>query len=116
MDRLGCLCRRRFLQLMGSAGLLTGSSPFAALTAEGDYQAMLPSCIDPMHGHSGLQIHGSARVHRPVQQFVIAGATIETETHRRALAEFRRAAGTRQPKVTIETGLMALDGSIQMFS
>jgi hypothetical protein len=49
-------------------------------------------------------------------QFVIAGAAIETETHRRALAEFRRAAGTRHPELTIETGLMALDSSIQMFS
>ena len=41
-------------------------------------------------------------------QFVIAGAAIKTETHRRALAEFRRAVGTRHPKLTIETSLMAL--------
>jgi len=44
----------------------------------------------------------------------IADPAIETETHRKALAEFRKAVGKRQPKLTIETGLMALDGSIQM--
>ena len=49
-------------------------------------------------------------------QFVIAGAAIETETHRRALAEFRRAVGTRHSELTVETGLMALDGSLQMYS
>jgi len=46
----------------------------------------------------------------------IADPAIETETHRKALTEFRKAVGKRQPKLTIETGLMALDGSIQMFS
>jgi len=46
----------------------------------------------------------------------IADPAIDTETHRKALAEFRKAVGKRQPKLTIETGLMALDGSIQMFS
>ena len=46
----------------------------------------------------------------------IADPQIETETHRKVLAEFRKEVGERQPKLTIETGLMALDGSIQMFS
>jgi hypothetical protein len=101
---------------MGSAGLLTGSSLFAALAAEGDYQAMLLSCIDPMHCHSGLQIHGSARVDRPVQPVRDCRRCDRNREHRKALAEFRRAAGTRHPKLTIETGLMALDASIQMFS
>lgn len=45
----------------------------------------------------------------------IANPAIETETHRKALAELRKAVGKRHPKLTIETGLMALDGSIQMF-
>jgi carbonic anhydrase len=40
----------------------------------------------------------------------------ETETHRKALAEFRRGVGQRQPKLAVETGLMALDGTIQMFA
>jgi len=44
----------------------------------------------------------------------IADPQIETETHRKALAEFRKEVAQRQPGLTIETGLMALDGSIQM--
>jgi len=44
----------------------------------------------------------------------IADPQTETETHRKVLAEFRNEVGRRQPKLTIETGLIALDGSIQM--
>ena len=40
----------------------------------------------------------------------------ETETHRAALMEFRRQMGERQPKLAVETGLMALDGSVEMLS
>jgi len=40
----------------------------------------------------------------------------ETETHRLALTEFRKQVGERQPKLAVETGLMALDGSMIMFS
>ena len=40
----------------------------------------------------------------------------ETETHRLALTEFRKQVGERQPKLAVETGLMALDGSMTMFS
>lgn len=40
----------------------------------------------------------------------------ETETHGKALAEFRREALHRHPKLTVEAGLMALDGSMMMFS
>jgi carbonic anhydrase len=39
----------------------------------------------------------------------------ETETHRAALALFRKEVAARHPKLTVETGLMALDGSILMF-
>jgi carbonic anhydrase len=39
----------------------------------------------------------------------------ETETHRAALAEFRKQVGQHQPKLAVETGLMALDGSMIMF-
>jgi len=45
----------------------------------------------------------------------IADPQIETETHRKVLAELRNEVGKRQPGLTIETGLMALDGPIQMF-
>ncbi len=41
----------------------------------------------------------------------IATPKIETETHRKALAEFRKQVGERQPKLKVDTLLMALDGS-----
>jgi hypothetical protein len=40
--------------------------------------------------------------------------TVRTETHRVALAEFRKQVGERQPKLAVETGLMALDGKVEM--
>jgi carbonic anhydrase len=45
----------------------------------------------------------------------IATPEIETETHRKAMAEFRHEVGERQPKLKIETLLMALDGSFITF-
>ena len=45
----------------------------------------------------------------------IATPEIETETHRKALAEFRTAVAKRHPGLVVETGLMALDGSLQTF-
>ena len=44
-----------------------------------------------------------------------ANREVETSTHRAALAEFRRQVASRQPKLIVETGLMALDGTIEMF-
>ena len=38
---------------------------------------------------------------------------IETETHRKVLAQFRREMAKRQPKLAVETGLMALDGKLE---
>ena len=46
----------------------------------------------------------------------VATPQAETETHRAALAEFRKQVGERQPKLSVETGLMALDGKIEMFT
>jgi carbonic anhydrase len=45
----------------------------------------------------------------------VATPDAETATHRRALTEFRGAVAHRHPHLQIETGLMALDGSIQIF-
>lgn len=39
---------------------------------------------------------------------------VETETHRAALAEFRKQVGQRQASLKVETGLMAVDGTIEM--
>ena len=38
----------------------------------------------------------------------------ETETHRKVLAQFRQQVGKRQPKLAIETGLISLDGKMEM--
>src|SRR5262249_40001552 len=46
----------------------------------------------------------------------VANPQVETETHKAALAEFRKQVGQRHPQVGVETGLMALDGKMEMFS
>ena len=46
----------------------------------------------------------------------LANPEIETETHKAALAEFRKQVGERHPQLGVETGLMALDGTMQMFT
>ncbi len=40
----------------------------------------------------------------------------ETATHKAALLEFKKQVGQKQPKLKVELGLMALDGSVEMFS
>ena len=163
------LDRRHFFQLAASAGLLS-LSPSLSLAAEGDYDAMLLSCIDPRMVTPVYKYMDRRGLTGQYSQFVIAGAAIavvapkfeawrpafwdnlattaqlhrikrliaidhrdcgaaqiaygeasiadpqrETETHRKVFDEFRKEVGRREPKLTIETGLMALDGSIQMF-
>jgi carbonic anhydrase len=46
----------------------------------------------------------------------VATPEAETKIHREALAQFRRRVGKRFPKLGVETGLMALDGSVEMFA
>jgi carbonic anhydrase len=46
----------------------------------------------------------------------VATPEAETATHRAAMAEFRKQVGERQPKLKVETMLMALDGSVISFS
>lgn len=46
----------------------------------------------------------------------VANPTIETQTHRAAMAEFRKQVAGRFPQLGVETGLMALDGKMEMFS
>jgi carbonic anhydrase len=144
-------------------------SPSMTFAAEGDYEAMLLSCIDPRMVAPVYKYMDQRGLAGQYSQFVIAGAAIavvapkfeawrpafwdnlaatvqlhhikrliaidhrdcgaaqiaygaasiadpqiETETHRKALAELRNEVAKRQPGLTIETGLMALDGSIQM--
>jgi carbonic anhydrase len=46
----------------------------------------------------------------------VATRDVETETHRIALMEFRKQVKEKQPNLAVETGLMAIDGTIEMFS
>lgn len=46
----------------------------------------------------------------------IANASAETDTHKRVLRAFREDVGRRYPRLQVETGLMALNGSIEMFT
>jgi carbonic anhydrase len=46
----------------------------------------------------------------------VANATVETQTHKAALAEFRKQVTRRHPKLAVETHLMALDGSVDTFT
>ena len=46
----------------------------------------------------------------------LATPAAEAKTHQRVLLQFRKQVGERQPKLAIETGLMALDGTIEMVS
>ena len=41
---------------------------------------------------------------------------IENEQHRKVFAQFRREMAKRQPKLAVETGLMALDGQLDMMT
>jgi carbonic anhydrase len=171
-DLLGFgVSRRRFLQGAAAGGAAAVLTPYFALAAEGNYDAMVLACIDPRvqapvrramvrRGLSGqysqfviagaaigvvaepfkdwhkafwdnlatsIQLHRIKRVialnHRDCGaakiaygEAKVANPKIETETHRAALAEFRKQVGQRHPKLKVETGLMALNGRIQMFT
>src|SRR5437763_1604290 len=45
----------------------------------------------------------------------VANPQVETETHRAALGQFRKQVGERHHQLGVETGLMALDGKMEMF-
>ena len=46
----------------------------------------------------------------------VSDRKIETETHRTAMAEFRKQVMERHPELKVETGLMAINGKIEMFA
>src|SRR5437764_8820718 len=163
------LDRRRFVGALIVGGATLPFASQLALSAEGNYEAMVLACIDPRMQEPVHRYTVEQNLTGKFSQFVIAGAAIgvvapafkewhkafwdnlattvqlhhikrviaidhrdcgaaeiaygaasiadpqiETETHRKALAEFRKEVAQRQPGLTIETGLMALDGSIQM--
>jgi carbonic anhydrase len=43
----------------------------------------------------------------------VANPKVETETHHASLAEFRKHAKERHPKLAVETGLMNIDGKVE---
>ncbi len=145
--------------------------PSLAFGAEGNYEAMLLTCIDPrfqepiatyMKGRNltdkysqftfarasmgvvapafkswgpafrenlaaSIQLHhipkvivinhrdcGAAKIAYGADK--VANPQIETETHKAALMEFKKQLGERQPKLTAELHLMALDGKLDTFS
>jgi Putative carbonic anhydrase len=162
--------RRRFLHLTVGAVLLT-TFPSFALGAEGNYDAMLLTCIDPRFPEPTINYMESRHMVGKYSQFAFAGASIgvvaptfktcepafwdnlatsiqihhiskviamnhhdcgaakiaygeekvanphiETATHKAALMDFRHQVGERHPALAVETGLMALDGKVEMFS
>jgi carbonic anhydrase len=159
--------RRRFIQVVGGAGLAL-AMPRQVMAATGNYEAMVLSCIDPRFPEFTRTYTASRGLTGKFSQFAIAGAAIgvvapaftewhktfwdnldasiqlhnipkviaidhrdcgaariaygdakvatpsaETETHRAALAEFRKQVGERHPKLAVETGLMSLDGKFE---
>jgi carbonic anhydrase len=162
--------RRRFLQLTAGAGMIA-AFPSLVLGAEGNYDAMLLTCIDPRFPEPTFNYMKSRNMVGKYSQFTFAGAAIgvvapafktwapafwdnlaasiqlhhipkviamnhrdcgaakiaygaekvanpqiETETHKASLMEFRKQVAEHQPKLAVETGLMALDGKVEMFS
>jgi hypothetical protein len=162
--------RRRFLHLSAGAGMMM-AFPSLAFAAEGQYDAMLATCIDPRFPEPTIRHMEGRQMVGKYSQFTFAGAAIgvvapafkdwsktfwdnlaasidlhripkviamnhrdcgaakiaygaeavanpliETETHKRELAEFTKQVGERQPSLKVELGLMALDGKVETFS
>jgi carbonic anhydrase len=57
---------------------------------------------------------GAARIAYGAES--IANSSAETDTHKRVLATFRQDVRRRHPGFGVETGLMALNGSIEIFT
>jgi hypothetical protein len=162
--------RRRFLHVAAGAGLVA-AFPSLGLAAEGNYEAMLLTCIDPRFPEPTIKYMEGRHMSGKYSQFSFAGASIgvvapafktwapafwdnlaasmqlhhipkviamnhrdcgaakiaygadavkdkatETATHKAALMEFKKQVADKQPKLTVELGLMALDGKVEMFS
>jgi carbonic anhydrase len=165
------LDRRHFVRALAVGGATLAFAPRLALSAEGNYEAMVLACIDPRIQEPVHRYTIEQNLTGKFSQFVIAGAAIgvvaaafkdwhkafwdnlattielhrikkviaidhrdcgaakiaygeakvanpqvETETHRVALAQFRKQVAERHPQLGVETGLMALDGKMEMFS
>jgi carbonic anhydrase len=67
--------RRRFLQISGTAGMLAALPSFAT-AAEGKYEAMLLTCIDPRFPQPTINYMKHRRMIGKYSQFTFAGASI----------------------------------------
>jgi carbonic anhydrase len=158
------------MQIAG-AGLAITLPAFFVVAAEGNYEAMVLTCIDPRIQEPVWKYLAGRDLTGKYSQFVIAGAAIgvvapafkdwhkafwdnlgtsiqlhrikkviaidhrdcgaariaygeakvatpqaETDTHRAALGEFRKQVAERHPQLGVETGLMALNGAMEMFN
>jgi hypothetical protein len=65
--------RRRFLHLTAGAGMLA-AFPSLAFGAEGNYEAMLLTCIDPRFPELAIKYMESCRMVGKYSQFTFAGA------------------------------------------
>ena len=166
----GGLGRRRLLAFGAAAGL-AAMAPRGLRAAEGNYEAMVLTCIDPRFPELSLNYMRGRGMVGKYSQFTFAGAAIgavapafagwhatfwdnlaasiqlhhipkviamnhrdcgaakiaygadavkdaatETKTHEAALMEFKKQVGEKQPKLQVELGLMALDGTVQTFA
>jgi hypothetical protein len=67
--------RRRFLQMAGTAGLVAALPGFA-FAAEGNYEAMLLTCIDPRFPEPTINYMKGRSMVGKYSQFTFAGASI----------------------------------------
>ena len=167
----GAFSRRSFVKGAAAGAAAAVLTPYFALAASGNYEAMVLSCIDPRFQKPVTDYMAKRNLTGKYSAFVFAGASIgvvapafkdwqktfwdnleasiqlhniksvivinhrdcgaakiaygdaavgnrdiETKTHRDALAEFRKQLGQKQAKLKAETGLMALDGKVEMFT
>jgi carbonic anhydrase len=71
----------------------------------------------PLSAAAGSTDHrdcGAAQIAYGVVSISTPEIETETETHRKSLDEFRTAVAKRHPELVVETGLLALDGSLQL--
>ena len=155
----GRLSRRGFMQGAAAGTAALALSPSIALAAEGKYEAMVLSCIDPRTkegvrrnmvrrhligkysqvilagGAIGVvapafqdwhkafwdNLAASVQLHSIKKVIVInhrdcGAANAETKLHRTVFAEFRKQCNEKQPKLGVETGLISLQGKVEMFA
>ncbi|MDI1344086.1 MAG: hypothetical protein PSV22_08325 [Pseudolabrys sp.] len=67
--------RRRFLQMSASVGMLA-AMPSLVLAAEGNYEAMLLTCIDPRFPQPTINYMKGRKMIGKYSQFTFAGASI----------------------------------------